>query len=103
MSKDSELKRLTEAIERLIATPVAPIVPVAPVAPVAPVLPIVQTNSGDHDILTEFRAESKVEFKNINAALIKLQESNGNYVTLTDWQAHIKDHDGLKTEMSEFR
>jgi hypothetical protein len=74
----SQIQLLTDAVEKLINNPVAPI---APVAPVAPVLPIVQQNSGDHDILTEFRSEAKVEFKNIKDTLLKLQEATIAYVT----------------------
>ena len=69
-----QLSALTQAIEKLIATPVAPI---APIAPVAPVLPIIQTNTGDHDLLTKL--DSKVDQIQLDVTMLKNQ---GNlYVT----------------------
>jgi len=75
--QDTQLEKLTNAIEKLIANPV---LPVAPVAPVAPVLPIVQSNTGDHDLLTKL--DTKVD--QIQLDVTELKKQGTVYVTQTD-------------------
>jgi len=75
--QDTQLEKLTNAIEKLIANPVAPVLPVAPVAPV---LPLAQTNTGDHDLLTKL--DTKVD--QIQLDVTELKKQGTVYVTQTD-------------------
>jgi hypothetical protein len=83
MPDTKQLKKLTDAIEKLIANPV---LPVAPVAPVAPVLPIVQTNTGDHDLLQ--RLDTKVDL--IQSDITELKKQNTVYVNQTEHNEVVK-------------
>ena len=70
--QDSQLQKLTEAIEKLVANPVAPIAPVLPIAPIAPIAPLVVTNSGDHDLLTKLDERFTGLDKKFDAMSVKL-------------------------------
>ena len=50
-SIDKKLDTLINAVEKLIANPVAPVAVVAPVAPVLPVAPLVPNNPEDHNLI----------------------------------------------------
>ena len=62
MSKqDTQLEKLTNAIEKLIANPVAP------------VLPLAQTNTSDHDLLTKL--DTKVDQIQLDVTELKKQDT----------------------------
>ena len=100
---DKKLDALIQAVEKLVANPVAPVAPIAPIAPVLPVAPVIQQNSGDHDILTSFRAEALVEFKNIKDTLIKIQESNETYALKSEFVEHLKEHAILRNDVDTLK
>ena len=83
---DTQLEKLTNAIEKLISREVAPILPVAPVAPVAPIAPLVVSNSGDHDLLTKL--DTKVD--QIQVDITALKQNNSYYVTQDMHQEVVK-------------
>ena len=89
-STEKQIKDLTLMVSKLLAREVAPVLPVLPVAPIAPVLPLAPANPDDHNILTAFRAESIVEFRNINETLKKIQENAIGYVTQGEHNEVVK-------------
>lgn len=74
MATDSQLKKLTQVIEKLVNKQVAPVAPVAPIAPLAPINPF------DHDLLT--RLDTKVDQIQLDVTTLKNQGTI--YVTQTD-------------------
>ena len=81
---ESKIDKLTNAITEMVSRPVAPIAPVAPVLPIAP------QHSGDHDLLTSFRAETIVELKTIKDTLVKIQESSENCPNRSEFNDVLK-------------
>ncbi len=74
---NAQLKKLTEAIEKLVAKEVLPVAPVAPVLPIAPIAP---TNSLDHDLLQ--RLDTKVD--QIQSDVTALKNQGSQYVNQTE-------------------
>lgn len=93
-STDKKLDLLLVAMQKMLDNPVAPI---APIAPVAPVLPIVQTNSGDHDMLVAFRAETVAELKNIRTDIATLND--GTSKRIDDHEIRIKSNETKITQL----
>jgi hypothetical protein len=105
--KNNEVKRLTDAIEKLLArdvAPVAPVLPVAPVAPVAPIVPLLTTTSEDHVAIatlvvsvagldtkfTEKFADLKNDIK---------QLSDGTATQLSDHEKRIRTVEGYQQNL----
>jgi hypothetical protein len=87
---EQKIDKLADIVYKVANQPVAPVAPVAPVLPIAPIAPVFQQNSGDHDLLLAFRAESLVEFKTIKEALSKLQEATSVYITRSEFQEVVR-------------
>lgn len=77
--QDTQLKKLTKSIERLIATPVAPIAPIAPIAPVLPIPPIISHIEDNTVIIKMTVLETKVD--QIQSDVTDLKKQNTTYVT----------------------
>lgn len=95
MATKTQIQKLTESIEKLLANPVAPVLPIAPVAPIAPIAPIVQVNSGDHDLLTKL--DTKVDQIQIDVSTLKNQGLV--YVTQTEHAEVCKEQADHETRL----
>lgn len=87
-SIDQKLDKLTSAIEKLIATPIAPVLPIAPVAPVAPVLPITASNPGDHDLIIELKTTVTTGFAEVKERIQGL--TDGTSRQLADHEERLR-------------
>src|ERR1035437_24651 len=80
-SSDKKLDALIQAVEKLVATPVAPVAPVLPIAPIAPVLPI--DNSITQDLIVRFtRLEENVRlnFQQVKDAIKELTDGTSKRI-----------------------
>lgn len=99
MAKDTEIKRLSDLIEKLVSKEV---LPVAPVAPIAPVLPIVPQNPLDHDLLTKL--DAKVDQIQVDVTSLKNQTSF--YVNRTEHLEVVRvqsDHETRTRSLEVFK
>src|ERR1035437_1236037 len=74
-STDKKLDALVQAVEKLVANPVAPVLRVAPIAPIAPVAPI--DISATQDLIVRFtRLEENVRlnFQQVKDAIKELTD-----------------------------
>lgn len=72
---DKKLEILIQAVEKLVASPVAPIAPVLPIAPIAPIAPL--DNSITQDLIVKFtRLEEnvKLNFQQVKDAIKELTD-----------------------------
>jgi ribosomal protein S26 len=99
MAKDTEIKRLSDLIEKLVSKEV---LPVDPVTPIAPVLPIVPQNPLDHDLLTKL--DAKVDQIQVDVTSLKNQTSF--YVNRTEHLEVVRvqsDHETRTRSLEVFK
>jgi hypothetical protein len=98
-STDKKLDLLVQAVEKLVATPVAPVLPVAPIAPVAPVLPL-----NNDDLIIRFtRLDENVtlNFKQVKDAIKELSDGTATRINSLEVksESNMKDILVLKTQL----
>ena len=88
--QDSQLEKLTQAIDKLIANPVAPVLPIAPVAPVLPIAP---QKFEDHELILRVDEKLIGVIKKVDDISLKLDTK---YITAEEHDTVvniIKDHE----------
>ena len=94
-STDKKLEVLIQAVEKLVASPIAPVAPIAPILPIAPIAPIAAINTGDHDFLLDFSATTKVKLDNIFEAITKLSDGTTSKINALEVRTETNANDIL--------